>query len=142
MATKTGPTRFSICQKMPLLKDMGHTFAPLNIPNISSLFYLFIFFIVPHWWARNQNWTENLGAGGCHSPDDLETTGRRKNLHIVGLPGEDEENDPTPFFETWLLKILHIETKTGRGKSERAHRSLAPNPFLHSKTTVSAGSAP
>lgn len=33
------------------------------------------------------------------------------------------------FFETWLPKILDIETKTGRMKLERAHGSMAPKPL-------------
>lgn len=57
---------------------------------------------------------------------DLENRGRRKNIRIVGLPEEAEGEDPTQFFETWLPEILHIETKSGRVKLERAHRSLAP----------------
>lgn len=59
--------------------------------------------------------------------DDLENRGRRKNIRIVGLPEEAEGKDPTQFFETWLPEILHIETKSGRVKLERAHRSLAPS---------------
>lgn len=58
--------------------------------------------------------------------DDLENRGRRKNIRIDGLPEEVEGNNPTQFFETWLPKTLNIETKTGRIKLERAHRSLAP----------------
>jgi len=60
--------------------------------------------------------------------DDLENRGRRKNIRIVGLPEEAEGDEPTQFFEAWLPKILHIETKSGRVKLERAHRSLAPKP--------------
>ncbi|KAE8281769.1 hypothetical protein D5F01_LYC19152 [Larimichthys crocea] len=60
--------------------------------------------------------------------DDLENRGRRKNIRIVGLPEEAEGDDPTRFFETWLPQLLHIETKSGRVKLERAHRSLAPKP--------------
>lgn len=60
--------------------------------------------------------------------DNLENRGRRKNIRIVGLPEEAEGEDPTQFFETWLPEILHIETKSGRVKLERAHRSLAPKP--------------
>lgn len=60
--------------------------------------------------------------------DDLENRGRRKNIRIVGLPEGVEGDNPTRFFESWLPKILNIETKTGRIKLERAHRSLAPLP--------------
>uniref|UniRef100_A0A096LQV1 L1 transposable element RRM domain-containing protein n=1 Tax=Poecilia formosa TaxID=48698 RepID=A0A096LQV1_POEFO len=55
--------------------------------------------------------------------DDLENRGRRKNIRIVGLPEKAEGNDPTHFFETWLPELLHIKTKTGRLKIDRAHRT-------------------
>ena len=60
--------------------------------------------------------------------DDLQNRGRCRNIRIVGLPEEAEGEDPTQFFETWLPKILHIKTKSGRVKLKRAHRSLAPKP--------------
>lgn len=60
--------------------------------------------------------------------DDLENRGRRKNIRIVGLPEGVEGDNPTRFFESWLPKVLQIETKTDRIKLERAHRSLAPLP--------------
>lgn len=53
-----------------------------------------------------------------------------------------EGDDPTQFFETRLPEILHIETKSGRVKLERAHNSLAPKTHLHPETTASAGYVP
>lgn len=60
--------------------------------------------------------------------DDLENRGLRKNIRIVGLPEEAEGDEPGRVFETWLPQLLHIETKLGRVKLERAHCSLAPKP--------------
>lgn len=60
--------------------------------------------------------------------DDLENRGRRKNIRIVGLPEGAEGEDPTRFFETWLPKLLHMDTKSGRVKLERAHRAPASKP--------------
>lgn len=91
----------------------------------------------------------DLSAGGRHRPgdrklralermvcdlrertDDLEKREkrRRKNIHIIGLPEEVEGEDPTCFFETWLPKILQIQTKSDQVKLERAHHSLALTP--------------
>lgn len=52
--------------------------------------------------------------------------GARMNILILRLPKGVEGNNPTCFFESWLMDVLHIETKSGRIKLERAHRSLAP----------------
>lgn len=62
--------------------------------------------------------------------DDLENRGRRNNIRIVGLTEGVEGDNPTQFFESWLPKILNIQTKTGRIKLERAHRSLAARSTL------------
>lgn len=60
--------------------------------------------------------------------DDLENRGRRKNVQIIGLPEDTEGSNPTKFFETWIPDLLGVETKAGRVKIERAHRTLAPKP--------------
>lgn len=71
---------------------------------------------------------EKLAADLSQRAEDLENRGRRKNIRIVGLPEGAEGDDPTRFFETWLPGMLNIDTKAGRLKLERAHRSLAPAP--------------
>ncbi|KAK7877975.1 hypothetical protein WMY93_031377 [Mugilogobius chulae] len=60
--------------------------------------------------------------------DDLENRGRRKNVRILGLPENVEGTNPTRFFERWLPEVLQIETKDGRIKLERAHRTLGQKP--------------
>lgn len=60
--------------------------------------------------------------------DDLENRGRRKNVRIIGLPEDTEGSNPTKFFESWIPNVLGMETKAGRVKIERAHRTLAPKP--------------
>lgn len=60
--------------------------------------------------------------------DDLENRGRRKNVRVIGLPEDAEGSNPTKFFESWIPDLLGLETKAGRVKIERAHRTLAPKP--------------
>ncbi|KAE8277770.1 hypothetical protein D5F01_LYC24210 [Larimichthys crocea] len=60
--------------------------------------------------------------------DDLENRGRRKNVRVIGLPEDAEGTNPTKFFESWIPDLLGLETKAGRVKIERAHRTLAPKP--------------
>lgn len=72
---------------------------------------------------------EKLVADLSERADDLENRGRRKNIRIVWLPEGAEGDDPTHFFVSWLPDLLNIETKSGRLKLERAHRSLAPDPL-------------
>lgn len=60
--------------------------------------------------------------------DDLENRGRRKNVRVMGLPEDIEGSNPTKFFESWIPHLLGMETKAGRIKIERAHRTLAPKP--------------
>lgn len=69
--------------------------------------------------------------------DDLENRGRRKNIRVLNLPEGTEGNDPVSFFEQWFPKLLNIETKSGRLKVERAHRTgptsardLRPRPVI------------
>ena len=60
--------------------------------------------------------------------DDLENRGRRKNIRVIGLPEDAEGTNPAKFFENWIPTLLGLETKAGRVKIERAHRTLAPKP--------------
>lgn len=59
--------------------------------------------------------------------DDLDIRGRRCNIR-VGIPEGSEGSGPVKFFEKWIPEYLQINTKTGRLKLDRAHRSLAPKP--------------
>ncbi|RXN04079.1 LINE-1 type transposase domain-containing 1 [Labeo rohita] len=60
--------------------------------------------------------------------DDLENRGRRCNVRIIGLPEDTEGSNPVRFFEKWIPDYLQVDTKAGKLKLERAHRSLAPKP--------------
>lgn len=60
--------------------------------------------------------------------DDLENRGRRCNVRIIGLPEDTEGSNLLKFFEKWIPEYLHLDTKAGKLKLERAHRSLAPKP--------------
>lgn len=56
--------------------------------------------------------------------DGLENRGRRKNIRVLGLPERAEGGgDPAVFFERWIPELLSLDTKTGRVKVERAHRT-------------------
>lgn len=63
--------------------------------------------------------------------DDLENRGRRCNARIIGLPEDTEGTNPLKFFEKWIPDYLNLDTKAGKVKLERAHRSLAPKPVLN-----------
>lgn len=58
--------------------------------------------------------------------EDAENRSRRDNIRIVGLKEGAEGRQPVHFFQTWLPKLLDIETKHGAVKIDRAHRSLGP----------------
>ncbi|RXN07809.1 LINE-1 type transposase domain-containing 1 [Labeo rohita] len=60
--------------------------------------------------------------------DDLENRGRRCNVRIIGLPEDTEGSNPVRFFEKWIPDYLQVDTKAGKLKLERGHRSLAPKP--------------
>ncbi|KAL0152672.1 hypothetical protein M9458_052395, partial [Cirrhinus mrigala] len=60
--------------------------------------------------------------------DDLENRGRRCNVRIISLPEDTEGSNPVRFFEKWIPDYLQVDTKAGKLKLERAHRSLAPKP--------------
>ena len=77
--------------------------------------------------ARIQTLEKQVQSMADHI-DDLENRGRRKNVRVVGLPEDVEGSHPTKFFESWIPDLLGLETKTGRVKIERAHRTLAPKP--------------
>lgn len=63
--------------------------------------------------------------------DDLENRGRRCNVRIIGLPEDTEGTNPLKFFKKWIPDYLSLDTKMGKLKLERAHRSLAPKPVLN-----------
>ena len=71
---------------------------------------------------------ENQVQSMAEHIDDLENRGRRKNVRVIGLPEDAEGSNPTKFFESWIPDLLGLETKAGRMKIERAHRTLAPKP--------------
>lgn len=58
--------------------------------------------------------------------EDAENRSRRDNIRIIGLKEGAEGRQPVKFFETWLPKLLEIETKHGTIKIDRAHRTLGP----------------
>ncbi|KAK7878475.1 hypothetical protein WMY93_034303 [Mugilogobius chulae] len=60
--------------------------------------------------------------------DELKNRGRRKNIRIFNIPENTEGNNAVEFFEHWLPRFLGMDTKLGRIKLERAHRSLAMKP--------------
>uniref|UniRef100_A0A087YRZ4 L1 transposable element RRM domain-containing protein n=1 Tax=Poecilia formosa TaxID=48698 RepID=A0A087YRZ4_POEFO len=63
--------------------------------------------------------------------DDIENRGRRKNIRVLGLKeGVEAGPGALKFLEKWLPEFLGVETKSGRIKLERAHRTLAPQPGL------------
>lgn len=71
---------------------------------------------------------ENQVQSMAEHIDDLENRGRRKNIRLIGLPEDAEGSNATKFFESWIPSLLGLETKAGRVKIERAHRTLAPKP--------------
>lgn len=60
--------------------------------------------------------------------DDLDNRGRRCNIRVVGLPENSEGTRSVTFFEEWIPDYLQMDTKAGRVKLDRAHRSQAPIP--------------
>ncbi|KAM9404076.1 LOW QUALITY PROTEIN: purine nucleoside phosphorylase 4b [Salvelinus alpinus] len=60
--------------------------------------------------------------------DDLDNRGRRCNIRVVGLPENSEGTRSVKFFEEWIPDYLQMDTKAGRVKLDRAHRSQAPIP--------------
>lgn len=54
--------------------------------------------------------------------EDAENRSRRDNILKEGA----EVRQPVKFFETWLPKLLEIETKHGAIKINRGHRTLGP----------------
>lgn len=56
--------------------------------------------------------------------DDQEARSRRDNIRIFGVKEGIEGSNALNFFETWLPKLLHMETKKGRIWLDRCHRGL------------------
>ena len=59
-----------------------------------------------------------------HRVDDQEARSRRDNIRIFGVKEGTEGIDALSFFETWLPKVLNLETKKGRIRLDRCHRGL------------------
>ena len=59
-----------------------------------------------------------------HRVDDQEARSRRDNIRILGVKEGTEGIDALSFFETWLPKVLNLETKKGRIRLDRCHRGL------------------
>lgn len=61
--------------------------------------------------------------------DDQEARARRDNIRIFGVKEGIEGRNALAFFETWLPKILNLETAEGRIRLDRCHRSFGrPKP--------------
>jgi len=66
--------------------------------------------------------------------------GRWNNIGIVGLLEDADGGNPVQFFETWLSKILNMETKMGGVKLERATQRApraSPSAWPHDSGEVS-----
>lgn len=65
--------------------------------------------------------------------DDQEARSRRDNTRIFSVREGIEESNALLFFETWLPKLLHMDTKKGKIRLGRCHRGLGqPKPrMLH-----------
>lgn len=68
--------------------------------------------------------TENKLAALTNRMDDQEARSRRDNIRIFGIKEGIEGSNALHFFETWLPKFLHMETKKGRIRLDRCHRGL------------------
>uniref|UniRef100_A0A3P9DMK0 L1 transposable element RRM domain-containing protein n=1 Tax=Maylandia zebra TaxID=106582 RepID=A0A3P9DMK0_9CICH len=55
---------------------------------------------------------------------DLEGRSRRDNIVILNLKEGTEGREPVKFLEGWLPTLLSIQTKQGKIKIDRAHRSI------------------
>lgn len=73
--------------------------------------------------------TENKLAILSNRMDDQEARSCRDNIRIFGVKEGIEGSNALHFFETWLPKILHLDTKKGRIRLDRCHRGLGrPKP--------------
>lgn len=73
--------------------------------------------------------TENRLAALTNRMDDHEARSRRDNIRIFGVKEGIEGSGPPQFFETWLPKLFHMETKKGKIRLDRCHRGLSrPKP--------------
>lgn len=54
--------------------------------------------------------------------DDLENRLRRNNVRLVGVPEKVEGQNPTAYFESWLLNTIGKDNLTPIFAVERAHR--------------------
>uniref|UniRef100_A0A671S809 L1 transposable element RRM domain-containing protein n=1 Tax=Sinocyclocheilus anshuiensis TaxID=1608454 RepID=A0A671S809_9TELE len=68
--------------------------------------------------------------------EDAENRSRRDNIRIIGLKEGVEGRRPVEFFQTWLPKMMGIETKHGAVKIDRAHRILGPLKPNHTRPVL------
>lgn len=54
--------------------------------------------------------------------DDLKNRSRRLNLRVIGLPERTEKGDAVAFLQTWLPKVLGLDTFPNPLVIERARR--------------------
>lgn len=74
---------------------------------------------------------ENRLAALTNRMDDHEARSRRDNIRILVVKEGIEGSGPSQFFETWLPKLLHMETKKGKIWLDRCHRGLSrPKPGM------------
>uniref|UniRef100_A0A3B3C801 L1 transposable element RRM domain-containing protein n=1 Tax=Oryzias melastigma TaxID=30732 RepID=A0A3B3C801_ORYME len=67
--------------------------------------------------------TEKKLAALTNRIDDQEGWNRRDNIRIFGVKEGVEGKDVVSYFEAWLPKLLDMETKKGRLRLDRCHRS-------------------
>lgn len=75
---------------------------------------------------KRVSYLEKVVASLQERLDDQEDRGRRKNIRIIGLPESSEGSSAVQFMESWLPKVLALNTKDGKIKLERAHRVSGP----------------
>lgn len=59
-----------------------------------------------------------------HRMDEQESRMRRDNIRVFGVREGVEGKNAISFFETWLPTLLNMETKKGKIRLDRCHRSM------------------
>lgn len=67
---------------------------------------------------------------------DLEGRSRRDNIVILNLKEGTEGREPVKFLEGWLPTLLSIQTKQGKIKIDRAHRSIGLSRPNHPRAMI------
>lgn len=84
--------------------------------------------------------TENKLAALTNRMDDPGARSQRDNIRIFSVKEGIEGNNAMYFFETWLPKLLHMETKNGKIRLDRCHRSLNQHaPRSHHEASLPSG---